>query len=95
MVLPYSSSFTCGLAGALASNPVDVVRTRMMNQRALRDGKCPGYTGTLDCLLQVSGVVRLYSVVSSFWGFLASVLSSDEFLFLEPEEPLVLSLVIL
>uniref|UniRef100_A0A8C2NNZ7 Conserved oligomeric Golgi complex subunit 3 n=1 Tax=Capra hircus TaxID=9925 RepID=A0A8C2NNZ7_CAPHI len=51
----FLSSFTCGLAGALASNPVDVVRTRMMNQRALRDGKCPGYTGTLDCLLQVSG----------------------------------------
>lgn len=57
--------------------------------------KCPGYTGTLDCLLQVSGVVRLYTVVSPFWGFLASMLSSDKFLFLEPEEPLVLSLVIL
>ncbi|KAL7979455.1 hypothetical protein Chor_004613 [Crotalus horridus] len=27
--------FTCGLAGAIASNPVDVVRTRMMNQRAI------------------------------------------------------------
>ncbi|DAA26046.1 TPA: solute carrier family 25, member 30-like [Bos taurus] len=48
----FLSSFTCGLAGALASNPVDVVRTRMMNQRVLRDGKCPGYKGTLDCLLQ-------------------------------------------
>ncbi|KTG33078.1 hypothetical protein cypCar_00004041 [Cyprinus carpio] len=31
----FISSFTCGLAGALASNPVDVVRTRMMNQRVL------------------------------------------------------------
>ncbi|XP_044237749.1 kidney mitochondrial carrier protein 1 isoform X2 [Ursus arctos] len=48
----FLSSFTCGLAGALASNPVDVVRTRMMNQRVLRDGRCSGYTGTLDCLLQ-------------------------------------------
>ncbi|XP_012504804.1 PREDICTED: kidney mitochondrial carrier protein 1 isoform X2 [Propithecus coquereli] len=48
----FLSSFTCGLAGALASNPVDVVRTRMMNQRDLRDGRCSGYTGTLDCLLQ-------------------------------------------
>lgn len=43
------SSFVCGLAGALASNPVDVVRTRMMNQRG---GAL--YQGTLDCLLQVS-----------------------------------------
>ncbi|KAF3825817.1 hypothetical protein GH733_006644 [Mirounga leonina] len=50
----YRSSFTCGLAGALASNPVDVVRTRMMNQRVLRDGRCSGHTGTLDCLLQNS-----------------------------------------
>ncbi|EPY78919.1 conserved oligomeric Golgi complex subunit 3 isoform 1 [Camelus ferus] len=49
----FLSSFTCGLAGALASNPVDVVRTRMMNQRVLRDSRCPGYTGTLDCLLQL------------------------------------------
>lgn len=40
-----------------------------------------GYTGTLDCLLQVSGVVRLYTVVSPFWGFWASMLSSDKFLF--------------
>lgn len=38
----------CGLAGALASNPVDVVRTRMMNQRG---GAL--YQGTLDCVLQV------------------------------------------
>ncbi|CAF97648.1 unnamed protein product [Tetraodon nigroviridis] len=29
----FLSSFVCGLAGALASNPVDVVRTRLMNQR--------------------------------------------------------------
>ncbi|XP_035927579.2 kidney mitochondrial carrier protein 1 isoform X1 [Halichoerus grypus] len=50
----FLSSFTCGLAGALASNPVDVVRTRMMNQRVLRDGRCSGHTGTLDCLLQNS-----------------------------------------
>ncbi|CAB1326566.1 unnamed protein product [Coregonus sp. 'balchen'] len=28
----FLSSFACGLAGALASNPIDVVRTRMMNQ---------------------------------------------------------------
>ncbi|TKC37656.1 hypothetical protein EI555_013007 [Monodon monoceros] len=59
----FLSSFTCGLAGALASNPVDVVRTRMMNQRVLPDGRCPGYTGSLDCLLQVSGDVHLYAVV--------------------------------
>lgn len=49
LCVPVRSSFVCGLAGALASNPVDVVRTRMMNQRG---GAL--YQGTLDCLLQVS-----------------------------------------
>ena len=47
-----SSSFTCGLAGAVASNPVDVVRTRMMNQRAIV-GSTELYKGTLDGLVKV------------------------------------------
>lgn len=75
----HSSSFTCGLAGALASNPVDVVRTRMMNQRVLRDGTCSGYTGTLDCLLQVRVDVPLGRVMWSLHGLLASLLPSEEF----------------
>eukprot|EP00069_Balaena_mysticetus_P007295 bmy_19113T0 len=48
----FVSSFTCGLAGALASNPVDVVRTRMMNQRAIV-GHVDLYKGTLDGILKV------------------------------------------
>lgn len=48
----FRSSFTCGLAGALASNPVDVVRTRMMNQRAIV-GHVDLYKGTLDGILKV------------------------------------------
>ena len=52
LVFTFSSSFTCGLAGALASNPVDVVRTRMMNQRAMV-GHVDLYKGTLDGILKV------------------------------------------
>ena len=48
----FLSSFTCGLAGALASNPVNMLRTCTMNQRVLCDDKRPGYKDTLDCLLQ-------------------------------------------
>ena len=33
----FTSSFLAGLCACLASSPVDVVRTRMMNQRRLRD----------------------------------------------------------
>ncbi|XP_034637340.1 brain mitochondrial carrier protein 1 isoform X1 [Trachemys scripta elegans] len=47
----FVSSFTCGLAGAIASNPVDVVRTRMMNQRAIV-GSVELYKGTLDGLVK-------------------------------------------
>ncbi|NXP67551.1 KMCP1 protein, partial [Chloropsis cyanopogon] len=46
----FLSSFLCGLAGALASNPVDVVRTRMMNQKSQQHGGHSAYKGTLDCL---------------------------------------------
>ncbi|XP_060050801.1 kidney mitochondrial carrier protein 1 isoform X3 [Erinaceus europaeus] len=63
----FLSSFTCGLAGAVASNPVDVVRTRMMNQRVLRDGKCSGYTGTLECLLQTWKNEGFFALYKGFW----------------------------
>lgn len=78
----HSASFTCGLAGALASNPVDVVRTRMMNQRVLRDGGCAGYTGTLDCLLQVRTNVRLHRAANPSRSSSASVLPLYELLIL-------------
>lgn len=62
LCVPVRSSFVCGLAGALASNPVDVVRTRMMNQRG---GAL--YQGTVDCLLQVSNTaVEKINIVDLF-----------------------------
>lgn len=65
-----SSSFLCGLAGALASNPVDVVRTRMMNQKSQNHGGHSAYKGTLDCLLQVSSsgaIINLETVATKQW----------------------------
>ncbi|KAG2456577.1 KMCP1 protein, partial [Polypterus senegalus] len=50
------SSFVCGLAGALTSNPIDVVRTRMMNQKAINDGTTFVYKGTMDCFVQILGL---------------------------------------
>ncbi|XP_061654113.1 kidney mitochondrial carrier protein 1-like isoform X4 [Phyllopteryx taeniolatus] len=61
----FLSSFVCGLAGALASNPVDVVRTRMMNQRG-----AALYQGTLDCVLRTwrsEGLVALYKGFFPNW----------------------------
>lgn len=61
----FISSFTCGLAGALASNPVDVVRTRMMNQRVLSGG--PMYKGTLDGVMQTWRNEGFFALYKGFW----------------------------
>ncbi|XP_031428485.1 kidney mitochondrial carrier protein 1 isoform X1 [Clupea harengus] len=61
----FISSFTCGLAGALASNPVDVVRTRMMNQRVLSGN--PLYKGTLDGVRQTWRGEGFFALYKGFW----------------------------
>ncbi|KAM6341741.1 kidney mitochondrial carrier protein 1 isoform 1-T1 [Podargus strigoides] len=63
----FLSSFTCGLAGALASNPIDVVRTRMMNQRSQQHGEYSNYKGTLDCLLQTWKNEGFFALYKGFW----------------------------
>ncbi|XP_051877232.1 brain mitochondrial carrier protein 1 isoform X2 [Pristis pectinata] len=62
----FLSSFTCGLAGALASNPVDVVRTRMMNQKVALGGHV-AYKGTLDGLLQIWKTEGFFALYKGFW----------------------------
>ncbi|XP_078403038.1 brain mitochondrial carrier protein 1 [Cetorhinus maximus] len=62
----FLSSFTCGLAGALASNPVDVVRTRMMNQKVLL-GSHVIYKGTLDGILQTWKTEGFFALYKGFW----------------------------
>ncbi|XP_078736336.1 kidney mitochondrial carrier protein 1-like [Lampetra fluviatilis] len=72
----FVSSFACGLAGALASNPVDVVRTRMMNQRHLKStgaatttaaGTSALYRGTLHCMLQTFRTEGFMALYKGFW----------------------------
>ncbi|XP_041340553.1 brain mitochondrial carrier protein 1 isoform X1 [Pyrgilauda ruficollis] len=62
----FVSSFTCGLAGAIASNPVDVVRTRMMNQRAIV-GSTELYKGTLDGLIKTWKSEGFFALYKGFW----------------------------
>eukprot|EP00062_Callorhinchus_milii_P006833 gi/632947813/ref/XP_007889252.1/ PREDICTED: brain mitochondrial carrier protein 1-like [Callorhinchus milii] len=62
----FISSFTCGLAGALASNPVDVVRTRMMNQKVSMDSHLL-YGGTLDGLLKIWRSEGFLALYKGFW----------------------------
>ncbi|XP_026558755.1 brain mitochondrial carrier protein 1 isoform X2 [Pseudonaja textilis] len=62
----FISSFTCGLAGAIASNPVDVVRTRMMNQRAIV-GSVELYRGTVDGLVKTWKSEGFFALYKGFW----------------------------
>ncbi|XP_072361052.1 brain mitochondrial carrier protein 1 [Scyliorhinus torazame] len=62
----FLSSFTCGLAGALASNPVDVVRTRIMNQKVVL-GSHVIYKGTLDGILQTWKTEGFSALYKGFW----------------------------
>ncbi|KRT80539.1 mitochondrial carrier protein, partial [Oryctes borbonicus] len=62
----FISSLSAGLAGAVASTPIDVVRTRLMNQRKIKLSEggigMRMYNGTLDCFIQTFRN-------EGFWGF--------------------------
>jgi len=73
----FLSSFFAGLVGAIASNPIDVVKTRLMNQRNLKtavfaDGTAAPaiYHGSLHCLVQTyktEGFLALYKGFIPNW----------------------------
>ncbi|GFV31625.1 brain mitochondrial carrier protein 1 [Trichonephila clavipes] len=72
----FVSSFTAGLSGAIASTPIDVIRTRLMNQRKLRTALVNGarvdilYTGSFHCAIhtvQTEGILALYKGFVPTW----------------------------
>ncbi|XP_046564447.1 kidney mitochondrial carrier protein 1-like isoform X1 [Haliotis rubra] len=72
----FLASFLAGLAGAIASNPIDVVKTRLMNQKRLKtavigDGITPAiYTSTSHCFVQTvktEGFMALYKGFVPTW----------------------------
>lgn len=62
----FVSSFVAGVAVALVTSPVDVVKTRVMNVNP----KNPAYTSMLDCfqkIIRVEGPLGLYKGVNAQW----------------------------
>ena len=54
----FVASFLAGVLGTAASNPVDVVKSRMMNQAVLKHTTRSTrhiYTGSLNCFMTVHG----------------------------------------
>lgn len=72
----FLASFLAGLAGAIASTPIDVIKTRMMNQKNIRPSLVITggsaavsksiYTSSMDCFLQT---VRTEGVMAMYKGF--------------------------
>ncbi|KPJ13301.1 Kidney mitochondrial carrier protein 1 [Papilio machaon] len=68
-----ASSLLASLGSAVASTPLDVVRTRLMNQRNVKDSRGPAqriYRGTIDCFVQTvrnEGFLALYKGFVPTW----------------------------
>ena len=57
-----TASFAAGFVASVASNPVDVIKTRMMNMK-VEEGVAPPYKGAIDCALKTvkaEGPMALY-----------------------------------
>ncbi|XP_076283562.1 uncoupling protein Bmcp mitochondrial [Lasioglossum baleicum] len=70
----FLSSFIASMGSAIASTPIDVVRTRLMNQRRIRStiGVLPPhiYSGSIDCFVQTfknEGFLALYKGFVPTW----------------------------
>ncbi|XP_059058987.1 LOW QUALITY PROTEIN: mitochondrial uncoupling protein Bmcp [Achroia grisella] len=70
----FASSLLASLGSAVASTPLDVIRTRLMNQRRVKDHIAKSheiiYKGTSDCFLQTvrnEGFLALYKGFIPTW----------------------------
>lgn len=64
-----AASFAAGFVAAVASNPVDVIKTRVMNMK-VEPGQAPPYAGALDCALKT---VRAEGPMALYKGFVPTI----------------------
>lgn len=64
-----TASFAAGFVAAVASNPVDVIKTRVMNMK-VEAGKAPPYSGALDCAIKT---VRGEGPMALYKGFIPTI----------------------
>ncbi|XP_058099960.1 mitochondrial uncoupling protein 5-like [Magnolia sinica] len=64
-----AASFAAGFVAAVASNPVDVIKTRVMNMR-VGEGEKPPYAGALDCAVKT---VRSEGAMALYKGFVPTI----------------------
>ncbi|KAI8550268.1 hypothetical protein RHMOL_Rhmol06G0091800 [Rhododendron molle] len=64
-----TASFAAGFVASVASNPVDVIKTRVMNMR-VEPGMAAPYSGALDCALKT---VRAEGPMALYKGFIPTI----------------------
>ncbi|KAE8715813.1 Mitochondrial uncoupling protein 6 [Hibiscus syriacus] len=64
-----AASFSAGFVAAVVSNPVDVIKTRVMNMKVVL-GQKPPYTDALDCALKT---VKAEGPMALYKGFIPTV----------------------
>ncbi|KAK3017684.1 hypothetical protein RJ639_004051 [Escallonia herrerae] len=64
-----TASFAAGFVASVASNPVDVIKTRVMNMK-VEAGKEPPYSGALDCAMKT---IRAEGPMALYKGFLPTI----------------------
>lgn len=70
-----TASFGAGFVAAVASNPVDVIKTRIMNMKS-DPGQPAPYNGALDCALKT---VRAEGPMALYKGFIPTVTRQGPF----------------
>lgn len=63
------ASFAAGFVASVASNPVDVIKTRVMNMK-VEAGVAPPYKGAVDCALKT---VKAEGIMALYKGFVPTV----------------------
>ncbi|KAJ7547549.1 hypothetical protein O6H91_08G091400 [Diphasiastrum complanatum] len=71
-----AASFSAGLVASVASNPIDVVKTRIMNMSVVEGGEEPPYKGALDCAIKT---VRAEGPMALYKGFVPTVTRQGPF----------------
>ncbi|KAL7585645.1 hypothetical protein Lser_V15G44580 [Lactuca serriola] len=64
-----TASFAAGFVAAVASNPVDVIKTRVMNMK-VEEGVEPPYKGAVDCAVKT---VRAEGPMALYKGFIPTI----------------------
>lgn len=64
-----TASFAAGFVASVVTNPIDVIKTRVMNMK-VETGKAPPYAGATDCALKT---IKTEGVMALYKGFIPTI----------------------